>query len=345
MVVCDVPSGVGAEAMGESEVCDGISLVRLRTRDVRSEFAWAVRDGMLTRPKSIPCRFFYDDAGSELFERICEQPEYYLTRTEDSILQAHAVEMVADLGRRVSLVELGSGSSVKTRHLLSAVERLYEHIRYFPIDLSESILLNSANALRMEYPGLEVTALSGHFEDAMEWIMGGCEGPRLIVFLGSSIGNFEFACAVEMLRGMRTLMGPSDRLLLGTDLVKDPGMLRAAYDDSAGVTAAFNRNLLVRANRELGGEFVIERFRHLAEYEPIKKRVGMYLVSELEQEVWIEGLGLKVHFARGERIHTENAHKYDHDLLERIARLAGFAEEANWSDSRGWFRVQRWRKA
>jgi L-histidine N-alpha-methyltransferase len=306
-------------------------------------FAMAVRSGLGSEPKTLPCRYFYDDEGSRLFERICELPEYYPTRTEDAILRDHADAMVHGWPSDPVMVELGSGSSSKTRRLISAAIRAYGRLHYVPIDVSKSILEESAEALVRAFPRLRVTGYAANYRDALEGVVEQFDRPKLFAFLGSSLGNYEVDEAVELLAMLARDMGASDRLLLGTDLDKDPAILEAAYDDAQGVTARFNLNLLTRINRELGGRFSLEQFRHEARYNAGLRRVEMHLISLDDQDVFIPGAGLTAQFARGESIHTENSHKYTAELLRTLADRAGFEEEAGWTDAQGWFRVQRWK--
>ncbi len=306
-------------------------------------FAEAVRAGLSSRHKTLPCRYFYDATGSELFERICEAPEYYLTRAEDSILREHAAEMVAGWPRPPAMLELGSGSSLKTRRLIGAALDAYGDLHYLPIDVSPTILEESAQDLVEEFPRLRVTGYAGDYRGVLSGMAGRLNRPKLILFLGSSLGNYEEATAIDLLGHIAKVMGPSDRLLLGTDLAKDKATLEAAYDDARGVTAEFNRNLLTRINRELGADFMPERFGHEARYRADLGRVEMHLVSLADQVVRVPGADLVVKFRRGESIHTENSHKYTVEALGRIAARAGFAEELSWTDRQGTFRVQRWR--
>ena len=306
-------------------------------------FAQAVRAGLLASPPTLPCRYFYDDEGSRLFELICDLPEYYLTRTEDSILEQYADAMVAGWLADPILVELGSGSSSKTRRLIEAALRAYGRLHYVPIDVSRAILAESAQALAGRYPDLKVTGYAANYRDALTRIAERFDRPKLFVFLGSSLGNYEVEDAVDLLQLVAQGMDPADRLLLGTDLDKEEAKLRAAYDDAQGVSARFNLNILARINRELGGDFAGDRFRHEARYNAELRRVEMHLVSLADQAVTIPGADLSVRFAVGQSIHTENSHKYTSELLAELADRAGFAEEASWTDAGRQFRVQRWR--
>jgi L-histidine N-alpha-methyltransferase len=306
-------------------------------------FAREVRDGLSSRPRRLPFPYFYDAAGSALFEEICALPEYYLTRVEDAILDGHAGAMVAGWDEPPTLVELGSGSAEKTRRLIAAALARHGRLHYVPIDVSGAAIEASCGQLVRDFPGLRVTGFVGDYHESLAEAVRRLRGPKLIAFLGSSVGNYEPADAVALLARVAGLMRPDDRFLLGADLVKDPSRLELAYDDPRGVTARFNRNLLVRINRELGGEFVVERFRHRAVYRADLARVEMHLVSLADQTVTVPAAGVVVRLAEGESIHTENSHKYTPESLRALARDAGFVEDSAWSDARGWFRVQRWR--
>jgi len=306
-------------------------------------FAKAVRSGLRARPKTLPCRYFYDDEGSRLFEQICDLPEYYLTRTEDAILRDHALAMVAGWLNDPVMVELGSGSSTKTRRLIEAALNAYGALHYVPIDVSRSILEESAQGLVKNYPDLQVTGFAANYRDALAGVVERFDRPKLFLFLGSSLGNYEADDAVDLLKLVAGSMDPGDRLLLGTDLDKAPAILEAAYDDAQGVTARFNLNLLDRINRELGGQFDRDQFEHQARYRGDLRRVEMHLVSRVEQEVAIPGAGLKIRFLAGESIHTENSHKYTVETLQTLADRSGLVEEAAWTDPEHRFRVQLWR--
>jgi dimethylhistidine N-methyltransferase len=297
---------------------------------------------LLSSPRRLPFPYFYDAAGSALFEEICGLPEYYLTRVEDAILAEHAGAMVAGWAEPPTLVELGSGSAEKTRRLIAAGLARYGRLHYVPIDVSGAAIEASCVGLVRDFPALRVTGFVGDYHESLAGAVRRLGGPKLVAFLGSSVGNYEPAEAVALLARVAGLMGPDDRFLLGADLVKDPARLERAYDDPRGVTARFNRNLLVRINRELGGDFAAERFQHRAVYRADLARVEMHLVSLDDQTVTVPAAEVSVRLAVGESIHTENSHKYTEELLRALARAAGFAEESAWTDLRGWFRVQRW---
>lgn len=308
------------------------------------KFCAAVADGLRHHRKYLPCRFFYDQIGSEIFEQICELPEYYPTRTERSILERNAdqiVQNVATLAPEspISLIEFGSGSSVKTRLLIEAALGQQSTLTYVPIDISGDFLRESCLTLLTDYPALFVAGLAAEYNDAMtalpEEELG--EGTRLFLFLGSNIGNFTHAEATAFLARIRSIMRPQDRLLLGVDLVKERSVLEAAYNDAAGVTAEFNKNLLRRINVELEANFDLDGFRHHAPFVEHEARIEMHLVSERHQTVTSRFLELSFSFDEGETIHTENSHKYTRDSLERLSRPAGLHVGDSWTDDRHWF--------
>jgi dimethylhistidine N-methyltransferase len=294
---------------------------------------WA---GLAAPRKTLPCKWLYDARGSALFERICELPEYYPTRTELAILEAHAGEMAERLGARCLLVEYGSGSSRKTRLLLDC---LVEPAGYVPIDISRAALAASAHALAEAYPALEVLPVCADYAEPIELPRPRRPAERRAVFFpGSTIGNFTPPEAQRFLARMARAAGADGGILIGADLRKDPAILEAAYDDAAGVTAAFDRNLLVRINRELGADFPVERFRHRSVWNDGDGRVEMHLVSLDACEVTVAGR--RFGFAAGETIHTENSYKYTLAGFARLAAGAGLAVRRVWTDPRGWFSVQ-----
>jgi L-histidine N-alpha-methyltransferase len=295
-----------------------------------------VRSGLSQFPKKLPAYLFYDDIGSRLYEQITSLPEYYLTRTERSILAANADDIVrrsrgADPSP-LTIVELGAGSAAKTELVLRAAVARQAKCLYVPVDISATALDDATRRLHKTIPGLVVRPLLATHEQAFEAIRN-LPPPVLGIFIGSSIGNYEDAEASELLAGLSSALDPTSWLLLGTDLRKSPARMLAAYDDSADVTAAFNKNVLVRINRELGGRFALHRFRHAARWNEEASRVEMHLVSLEEQEVDIEALSMRVHFYAGETIHTESSVKYDearvHDLLTR----SGFESRTTYVDA------------
>jgi L-histidine N-alpha-methyltransferase len=296
-----------------------------------------VATGLARRPKQLPCRYFYDREGSRLFEEICDLPEYYLTRAEAEILRQRAGEVSSRLGAGTTLVELGSGSAAKTRHLIEALLSRHESLRYVPVDISRTMLKETALALLESYPALEITAIAGEYADGLGRLQAMLEDPKLILWLGSNVGNFERADAAEFLRRIRDTMTPQDRLLVGVDLRKDRAVLEPAYNDSRGVTARFNLNILARINRELGGHFELNAFHHRALYNEQEGRIEMYLVSARPQRVAIDRLALTVPFTAGETIHTENSYKYSTAEIDALAAAAGLETEARWFDTGGRF--------
>lgn len=311
--------------------------------DEQEAFARAVRDGLIGPVKTLPFQYFYDEVGSALFEQICRLPEYYLTRVEDAILRDHAVSMTGGWPEPPVMLELGSGSAEKTRRLIAAALARYGGLHYVAIDVSASAVEASARQLVRAFPTLRVTGFVGDYHESLASIATRLRDPKLIVFLGSSLGNYEPGAAAALLGNVARVMGPADRFLLGTDMAKDASVLEPAYDDAQGVTARFNRNLLARINRELRADFALDRFRHRAVYRADLGRVEMLLVSLKDQTVRVPDARLVVPFAEGESIHTENSHKYTPEALRDLARRAGFVEEMAWADAQGWFRVQRWR--
>lgn len=301
------------------------------------EFAGAVHAGLSSAPKTLPCRFFYDFEGSLLFEEICDLPEYYLTRAEDEILRDRAGEIAAAVPACEEIVELGSGSSRKTRNLLDAFLDARRSLRYLPVDISHEMLRHTAEALAREYPRLPVVPVVGEYGEAMERLAAQPRPGRLVLFLGSNLGNFNEHEAVGFLRSVRRMLAADGRLLMGLDLQKDPRILHAAYNDSAGVTAQFNLNLLRRINAELDGSFDLKHWEHQASYNPDAGRVEMYLVSLRPQTVRVDDRSYR--FEAGETIQTEISCKYTPDQIEGLAAEGGFTVERTWRDREGLFSV------
>jgi L-histidine N-alpha-methyltransferase len=281
-----------------------------------------VLDG-LTRPfKELPPKHLYDARGSELFDRICELPEYYPTRTERAILERRADDIVA-VARPVELVELGAGSAAKTGLLLDAMRRTGLLERYVPVDVSEATVHATAERIAEQYPGVAVHGVIGDFERHLDRVPGPDGGPRLVAFLGGTIGNFPPGSRRRFLRSLAELLGPEDRLLLGTDLVKDPAVIEAAYDDAEGVTAEFNRNLLHVLNRELDADFDPDGFDHVAFFDRRHEWVEMRLRAREACVVRVHALDLEVSFAAGEELRTEISAKFTRTRLEGDYRAAG----------------------
>jgi L-histidine Nalpha-methyltransferase len=293
-----------------------------------------VRAGLTATPKTLPPKYFYDERGSELFDEITRLPEYYPTRAETSILEQRAGE-IADLSRCESLVELGSGTSAKTRLLLRAMLDAGTLRQFVPFDLDPTVLAESSAALVSEYPGLLVEAFVGDFESDLAAIPA--DGRRTIAFLGSTIGNLEPPARASFLKQIGAALRPGDTFLLGTDLVKDVDTLLSAYDDAAGVTAEFNRNVLVVINRELGADFAVEEFQHVAIWDATCEWIEMRLRAAREQHVTIRDLGLTVSFAAGEELRTEISAKFRRDTLDAELTEAGLETIQFWTDPAGAF--------
>ncbi|MFG2813438.1 L-histidine N(alpha)-methyltransferase [Streptomyces sp. NPDC048410] len=286
-----------------------------------------VLDGLSTDPKTLPPKWFYDARGSELFERITELPEYYPTRAEREILQTRSDEIAAASGAR-TLIELGSGSSTKTRHLIDALTSLEA---YVPVDVSESALVQAGQALTAERPGLAVHALIADFTAPMT--LPKTPGPRLVAFLGGTLGNLLPAERSDFLTTVRAMLAPGDGLLLGTDLVKDEAVLVRAYDDASGVTAAFNKNVLDVVDRELGADFDPDAFDHVARWDPEREWIEMRLRSRTAQTVKIPALGMVVDFAAGEELRTEISAKFRREGVGAELDKAGLELTHWWTDS------------
>jgi dimethylhistidine N-methyltransferase len=294
--------------------------------------------GLAASPKRIPPKYFYDHEGSRLFEAICAQPEYYLTRVETALLQAEAEAIARRIGPAACMVEPGAGCCAKARLLLGKLKAA----AYWPVDISGEALAQAASRLSAECPGIEVNAVQLDFTTATGFAPLlphlPATGRRLVYYPGSSIGNANPQEAVALLKEFRALAGPEGGLLVGFDLKKPPSRLHAAYNDAAGVTAAFNRNLLVRLNRELEADFRPEMFAHYAFYNPAEGRIEMHLVSQERQQVRVAGVS--VLFEVEESLHTENSYKYTPQEFDALAAQAGFAFKDGWQDSERQFAVQ-----
>jgi L-histidine Nalpha-methyltransferase len=293
-----------------------------------------VRAGLTAVPKTLPPKYFYDARGSELFDEITRLPEYYLTRAETSILQRHSAEIAA-LSRCESLVELGSGTSAKTRLLLRALTDGGTLREFVPFDVDPAVLTEASDALAAEYPGLAIAPFVGDFEHDIGSIPA--RGRRTIAFIGSTIGNLEPGVRSRFLAQVGAALRPGDTFLLGTDLVKDTGRLLRAYDDAAGVTAAFNRNILLVVNRELDADFDTDEFRHVALWDARSEWIEMRLRSERAQRVTISDLGLVVSFEAGEELRTEISAKFRRERIEAELAAAGMRMARFWTDQDGDF--------
>jgi dimethylhistidine N-methyltransferase len=306
--------------------------------DLHTETSTLAEDavaGLTALPKKLPCKYFYDKRGSELFDRICELDEYYLTRTELAIMNAHVADMARAVGPRALVVEFGSGSSLKTRLLL---EHLESPAGYVPVEISGEHLMEACRALRSEFPELPIHPVCADFNDHVR-LPDDMDAHRrkVMYFPGSTIGNFTRDEARAVLEEMAALVGSGGGLLIGIDLIKDRAILEAAYNDAEGVTAAFNLNLLERLNREAGANFDTERFAHRAIFNEDRARIEMHLVSLADQTVTLDGT--LITFVDGESIHTENSHKWTVDGFASVARSASFVLEHCWMDESGYFAV------
>lgn len=305
-------------------------------------FAEEVRAGLTATPKTLPPKYFYDALGSHLFEAICQLPEYYLTRAETEIFQRHAAEIVSAVPQLTSLAEFGSGSAVKSRFLLAAQLKRQPELHYQPIDISPEILTQSAADLLEHHAGLSITGYVCDYLQQMPPLERRADGRVLVLFLGSNIGNYTPAEARHVLRQIRQTMQPGDGFLLGADLLKERAVLEAAYDDALGVTAAFNLNVLLRINQQLGGDFNLRQFAHRAVFNAEQSRVEIFAVSRRAQTVHIAALNLTLNFAAGEMIHTENSHKFDAAQLADLAQATGFVPAQTWLDTQKQFSSNLW---
>ena len=305
-------------------------------KPAREQFRADVLSGLQKQPKELPCKHFYDDRGSRLYERICQLDEYYIPRTEISIMESRIEEIVELLGPAVLLIEYGSGSGVKTRILL---DHLHQPAAYVPIDISREQLLRVTRQLALDYPGLEVLPVCADYTSDFELPTPKQPCKRVVgYFPGSSIGNFNPARAGLFLEHIATTCGPGGALLIGVDLKKDPAVLHRAYNDPHGVTSAFNLNLLERINRELGCDFQTDSFEHYAFYNPREGRVEMHLISQKDQTVHLDDVAIP--FIRGETIWTESSYKYSPGEFKKMATAAGLKIEKVWTDEKQWFSIQ-----
>lgn len=303
-------------------------------RDAERQFRDDVLVGLAAQQKFLSAKYFYDSEGSELFEAITRQPEYYPTRTEIGILDARGAEIAAMLPAHANLVEFGSGSTAKVRRLLI---HLTDLAAYVPVDVSESFLRSEADALAADFPNLAIAPVAADFTRAFTLPNGLSHGAVAGFFPGSTIGNFEPPQAAHLLAHFGRVLGRGATLIIGVDLVKDKAVLDAAYDDASGITAAFNRNLLVRINRELGADIDVAAFTHRAFFDEAASRIEMHLVSRVAQIVTVAGKSFA--FAAGESIHTENSYKYTIDGFRSLAAEAGWTPRAVWTDSDALFSI------
>jgi dimethylhistidine N-methyltransferase len=316
----------------------GFSFVDLAPGE--ENFRDTVLAGLAQKPKALPCKFFYDDRGSALFEKICQLPEYYLTRTEIAILDRYAGDIAAQIGPNARLVELGSGASIKVRILLQA---LSAPSAYVPVDISRDFLREAGAQIARDFPRLPVVAVCADYTRPFDLPpLPGPAGKTVGFFPGSTIGNFEPEAVVRFLRHCADLLGPDGEMLIGADRKKDPATLNAAYNDRAGMNAAFNLNLLVRIKRELGADLDVDGFQHVAFYNPDKGCMELYLKSLRAQTVTIDDR--RFEFTAGELIHTENSYKYAIDEFHGLAARAGFQAVHTWTDRDDLFSVHYFRQ-
>ncbi|HZY99259.1 MAG TPA: L-histidine N(alpha)-methyltransferase [Candidatus Baltobacteraceae bacterium] len=313
-------------------VSDRFDLIEVPQTKGAPTFAQDVAAGLTASPKRLSSKYLYDEVGSALFDAITVLPEYYLTRAETEILREWGWQMVRVLDAPIDFLELGSGSAVKTRLLIGEALRVQGRMRYSPIDISTEALRASSMALVDAYPGLSVRAYAGDYFDVLASRAMRFDRRVLAMFMGSNIGNYEPDRAAAILSLLRDALRPGDGVLIGMDLKKDPKVLELAYDDPAGVTAAFNRNLLARMNRELGANFDVRNFDYRAHYDEACGAIKANLVARDAAKVRIEAMKLDVEFAAGEPIHTESAYKFGRTDIANIAEAAGFKATTSWTD-------------
>lgn len=323
-----------------------IMMKNKRQSQFHEEFAQEIRKGLGVQNKQISPKYFYDTEGSKLFEEICRQPEYYPWRMEAAILRKYCQKIVDTVSKKhISIIELGCGSSTKTRILLQEVLTRQPNLYYFPIDVSDGMLSEAVRTLSQEFSHLRTIGICSEYVEGLvsanRFISVNNQIPeeKMIIFLGSSIGNFEPDESALFLEDLRSIMGARDTLLLGFDLRKNVRVLEEAYNDRGGITAKFNLNLLVRLNKELGGEFNLDRFFHLAYYNPYRNRIEMHLVSSEDQEIRLRRLHETYSFHKNESIHTENSYKYSLLEIKQVAEKSGFSLKSNFLDEKKWFDV------
>lgn len=303
------------------------------------ELAADVKKGLAQSPKQLSSKYFYDGAGSRLFQQIMDLPEYYLTRTEFRILEEQKAEIATYFNPRsfFHLVELGAGDGLKTKILLKELLQEKADFEYVPVDISGDALTQLETALQTELPNLKTDGFTGDYFRALDWLQQNKPARKVVLFLGSNIGNFEEGGDLLFLKEIRKYLRPGDLVLMGFDLQKDPRVIRQAYDDAAGVTAAFNMNLLHRLNRELGADFDLEQFEHFTDYDPLTGTIKSYLISRRNQTVTFRALNHSVSFQAWEAIHTENSHKYSPAQIALLAEKAGFQIAQNFTDAKHYF--------
>ncbi|MBC2838914.1 L-histidine N(alpha)-methyltransferase [Robiginitalea sp. SC105] len=322
--------------------------MQAKTRQATEAFARDVREGLTRFPKSLPSRYIYDARGDALFQKIMEMPEYYLTGCETAILNRHKSDIAArfcERGSPFDLVELGAGDGKKTRILLRELLEENRSFRYMPVDISGSALQSLAGKLGEELPELEMKPWQGTYFEVLRQLDQMKDRHKVILFMGSNIGNLLHPQAVDFLTRLRRALSGGDQLLIGFDQKKDPATILAAYNDPAGITAAFNKNVLERINRELGGEFDTEKFRHWEVYDPESGTAKSYLVAQEDMQVRIGALHLEVALKQWETIHTEISQKYDDEVVRWLAGEAGLEVVDQYADPKGYYKNYLFRRA
>lgn len=315
---------------------DNLQYFKPHSTKIEKTFADEISSSLNRDSKYIDPKFFYDKKGSDLFEKICDLPEYYPTRTEIQILKDLKSDLSKYLDNSFRLVELGSGSSIKTRLILDIFAEIQNKIEYFPIDISE-ILTESSELLQRDYQDLKITGIIDTYEGGLEFIEKYDDKKNLIIFLGSSFGNFIPSQGKTFLQKINSIMKNEDLFLIGLDLVKNKKILEDAYDDSQGITAKFNLNVLSRINDELDADFILKDFQHIAKYNEKAQRVELYLKSLVNQSVIISKANLSLKLKQGELIHTEHSHKYEISQIKELMEDTGFAIKQNWLDAKNHF--------
>lgn len=298
-------------------------------------FADEISSSLSQKNKFISSKYFYDDKGSELFEQICNLPEYYLTKKELEILSCFKDEFLAHLDDNYAVVELGSGSAIKTKHLFEILSPRQERVYYYPIDISD-VIHQSSQRLQDEFENLHITGIIDQYEHGLEHVKE-IDGKKIIAFFGSSIGNFDQENAMKFLKKIHDSINADDLFLLGLDLVKDRTILESAYNDSSGITAEFNLNVLKRINEELHGNFNLESFEHVSFYNSKEKRIEMHLKSKIKQQIAIPDANLSIFLDKDEMIRTEYSHKYTIPQIKQMSKMAGFDLKQIWTDSQDYF--------
>jgi dimethylhistidine N-methyltransferase len=329
-------SKVEHHSYDERVINERLRIFYLEHFEEKNTFAEDVKNGLLAANKFLLPKYFYDVRGSELFERICETEEYYLTKTELSIIKNNADHISSSNLNKNMLVELGSGSSVKSKHILDSFLKNRDKIKYVPIDVSD-IIVESSQKLIEKHANLRITGLVSFYEEGVDFITQLDESPKVILFLGSSIGNFTFDEEETFLKRLRNDMREDDILLIGFDMIKDERVLLNAYNDREGITSEFNLNILQRINDRLGGNFNLKMFKHEAIFNEDESRIEMHLVSKETQEVYIKAIDETIIFEEGETIHTENSHKFSDEKIENIAIRANLFVSEKFKDEKNYF--------